>query len=284
MKKILIVVSLFTTAASFGQKASNKISFTKGQKLEVVTNMNISSQSMMGPSSGTITIADTYTVNEAMDNAATLLKVPKQVKLNFSLGSQEMKVDSDNPKDLSSTFGQPIKEIMSIKPEFTVDAAGKVIAVKSDEKKKKEASGAGGMMGMMLPGMDLASAVPQVGNPSFFQILPGREISVGDTWTDSVNLNGNKNVTTYKVKEITDKEILLVYTGTGNTVTTQSAMGMTIEVNAATNATGNITIDKATGIIRQKTSTNNTESTMNLGGREMTSTIKTTAVTNVTIL
>lgn len=284
MKNAFLAFTLFSTLAAFGQKASSKLSFRKGQQLEVVTNMNISAESMMGPSSGSITIADTYTVNDAKANAFTLVKVPKQVKMDFRLGSQEMKLDSDNPQDLDGMLGQPVKDIMRQKPEFTIDATGKIIAVKKEEKEKNEEESSAGMMGMMLPGMDLASAVPQAGNPSFFQVLPNREVSVGDAWTDSLKNEDNVNVTTYKVKDINDKEIVLDYSGEGKTVTTKEAMGMKVDVNADNRTSGSIVIDKATGIIKQKTSTNTTETTMNLGGREMTSTIKTTAVTNVKTL
>ncbi len=284
MKKIIVALSLITTTVGFGQKASNHLTFTKGQKLEVVTNMNISAESMMGPSSGTITVADTYTVNEAAANGFSLTKVPKQVKMNFTIGSQEIKVDSDSPQDMNSMFGQPVKEIMSQKPEFTIDANGMVTAVKGDEKKKGDETPAAGMMGMMLPGMDFAAAAPKVGNPSFFQVLPNREVGPGDTWTDSLNEEGNKNVTVYRVKDISDKEIVLDFTGDGSTITAKEAMGMNINVNATNRSTGSILLDKATGIVKQKTSTNTTQTTMNLGGREVTSTVKTTMVTNVRAL
>lgn len=281
MKKVFIAVLLFSTLTSFAQKASSKLTFAKGQKLEVVTNMNITSQSMMGPSSGTIVIADAYTVTDAASNSFSMSKAPKQIKLNFSVGSQEIKVDSDNPQDLNSMFGQPIKEIMNAKQEFTIDATGKILAVKKDEKKTKSNSEQSNMMGMMLPGLDLSASMPKEGNPSFFQILPTREIGIGESWKDSINIEGNKNVTVYKVKDITANEIILDFTSEGTTVSSQSAMGMDINVNAETKANGTILIDKATGVIKQKTSNNNTETRMNLGGREMTSTIKTTAVTNV---
>lgn len=280
MKNAILSLWILVSVVSFGQQAGNKLSFTKGQSLEVVTNMNISAESMMGPTSGTISMSDTYSVNDASANSFTLTKVPKQIKMDFTIGSQQVKLDSDKPDEMNPMLAQPIKDIMSQKPEFTIDANGKIVAVKKDETKKEE-SGATGMMGMMLPGMDFAAAVPKAGNPSFFQVLPAREISVGDTWTDSLSYEGNKNVIVYKVKDINDKEIVLDFTGNGTTVTAKEAMGMKVNVNATTRATGNILIDKATGIIKQKTSTNTTETAMNLGGQDVNSTVKTTLVTNV---
>ncbi|HEV7331079.1 MAG TPA: DUF6263 family protein [Flavisolibacter sp.] len=283
MQKIFLLFFSAISLCSAAQKTSGKITFSKGQKLEVVTNLNISAQSMMGPSSGTITIADTYTVNDVAPNSYTLVKTPKQVKMNFSVGSQEIKMDSDNPKDLEGALGQPVKEIMSQKPEFTIDAAGKIVAVKAAEK-KIEASAENNMMAMMLPGLDAVSGIPKVGNPSVFQVLPSLEVGIGDSWKDSVNADGNNYQSVYKVKNITDKEITVDFETEGTTVTSQETMGMKIDVNATSKVTGTILIDKATGIIKQKTATNNTETTMNLAGREMTTTNKITSVMNVNTL
>lgn len=281
MKKTFIGFSLLASLACFAQKANNNLTFIKGQTLDVVTNMTISAESMMGPTSGTITTADAYSVADASANAYTLVKVPKQIKMDFTIGSQKIKLDSDKPDEMNPMLAQPVKDIMSRKPEFTIDAVGKIVAVKKDETKKEEDQ-APSMMGIMMPGMDFAAAVPKEGNPSFFQILPAHEVGIGETWTDSVNEEGNKNITVYKVKDITDKEIVLDFTGDGTTVTTREAMGTKVGINATTRAAGNILIDKATGIIKQKTSTNTTETKMNLGGQEVASTVKTTLITNVT--
>ena len=280
------VFLLFFSAVSLSvsaQKATGKLSFAKGQKLEVVTNLNITAQSMMGPSSGTITIADSYVVNDAAADSYTLVKTPKQVKMNFSVGSQEIKLDSENPKDLEGPLGQPVKEIMRQQPEFTIDASGKIIAVKSTEKKKEKSDG-NNMMAMMLPGMDFASGLPKEGAPSLFQVLPDREVGIGDTWKDSVNEEGNNYMSVYKIKDITANEIIVDFETEGTTATSQETMGMKVEVNAASKITGTILIDKATGIIKQKTATNNTETSVNLAGREMTSTNKITSVMNVNSL
>lgn len=283
MKKTLLAFALFTAVGSFAQKATNKLTFAKGQKLEVVTNTNIQAESMMGPASGTVIISDVYAVNEVADNAVSLVKLPKQMKIAFRSGAQEMKLDSDNPKDLSGPLGEPVKEIMSQKPEFTIDAAGKVIAVKKDSKKKEDSPEAAGMMTMLMPGMNVSDAMPKEGRPSLFQVLPNREVSIGDTWTDSVNAEGNKSITVYKVKNITDKEIILDFDGTGSSVSSQSVMGQTIDLNATTKGAGSVILDKATGILKQKTITSTTETAMNFAGREMTSTAKATSVMNVTM-
>jgi hypothetical protein len=283
MQKVFLLFLSAISLSAGAQNVANKLTFTKGQKLEVVTHLNITGQSMMGPSSGTVTIADNYSVNDATTNGYTLLKSPKQIKMNFSVGSQEIKLDSDNPSDLTGPMGEPIKEIMNQKPEFTIDAAGKVVAVKATAKNNKDKE-ENNMMSMMLPGLDVASGMPREGTPSVFQVLPDRELKTGDSWKDSVDADGNNYTSVYMVKEITDKEIIVDFETEGTTVKSQETLGMKVDVNAASRATGTILIDKATGIIKQKTTTNNTETTINLAGREMTTTNKMTSVMNVTIL
>lgn len=280
MKYILLSFALSATFFAFGQKVKSALTFTKGQTLEVVTNMNIAAESMMGPLSGTATVKDNYTVSDASANAFTLQKLPKQVKMDFTMGSQQMKVDSDKPDEMSGLLAQPVKDIMSHKPEFTIDATGKITAVKGTGTKEGDGK-ENAMMGMMLPGMDMSAALPQAGNPSLFQVLPNREVGVGDTWTDSVAAEGSTNKNVYKITGITDKEITLDFTGEGTTKTAKEAMGMKVDVDAANKATGSIVLDKATGVLKQKTVTNTTETHMNMGGQEMNTTVKTTVVTTV---
>lgn len=281
MKKFFLPLLTLAALASQAQKASNKLTFQKGQTIEVTTNMNINTQSMMGEIPASVVMTDTYTVGETTTDGTQLIKTPKKVKFSVSAMGQDMSADSDNPKDLEGRLGGPIKEIMKQKQEFTVDATGKVTAVKADDKRKKEDAG---MMGMMMPGMTAGATVAVVGQPSLFKILPDREVSKGDTWTDSVNVEGNKSKTIYTVKDITDKEIILDYTGDGTSKTTQSAMGMSADVSATTKNSGTVTLDKTTGLLKQKTVTANTESNMSMNGNDMTSTTKITAVTTVKVL
>jgi hypothetical protein len=284
MKKILLPLFLAATICSSAQKVSNKLIFQNGQKLEVTTNMNMTTESMMGESTGNVINIDEYAIANSSAEETTIQKAAKKMKLSFSLMGKDYTIDSDNKADMEGQFGEPIKKIIEQKYEFTIDGSGKIIRVKTDEKKKKN-DDASGMMGMMMPGMDAAAALPIAGNPSVFKFLPdGREVAQGDTWTDSINTADNQTRTTYVAKGITDSEILLDFTQDGTTKTSQSAMGMNIDATATSKTTGTVTLDRASGIIKQRTATTNTQSTMNLGGREMNSTLKMTTVTTVKTL
>lgn len=281
MKKIVLSALLLAGLTASAQKVFNKLSFQKGQTIEVTTNMNLSTQSPMGEIPVSMVMTDNYTVGETSADSTQLTKTPKRVKFSVNAMGQDMNADSDNPGDLQGQLGEPIKQIMKQKQAFTVDATGLVTSVKTDAKKDKED---GGTMSMMMPGMGGASVMAITGQPSLFKILPAREVAKGDTWTDSVNTEGNKSKTVYTVKDITAGEILLDYTGESNIKTKQSAMGMSSDITAQTKNTGTITLDKATGLLKQKTLTANTESSVNAGGQDMNMTSKMNVVMTVKTL
>lgn len=281
MKKIFLPFLLIAAITVSAQKVSNKLSFQQGQKLEVTSNINLTSTSMMGESAGNIISIDEYTVATASGPETALQKGTKKIKLNMSAMGRDFAMDSDNPKDLQGPLGEPIKEIMQQKYEFTIDAAGKITAAKEEGKKKKD-EGAAGMMAMMMPGMADLSVVPTVGSGSIFKILPeGREVAKGDTWTDSLSENGSSRATVYTVKDITDAEIILDFTHDGTSKTKQAMMGMDIDATSTNKGSGTVTISRSNGLLKQKTATMTTETNMNMGGRDVSSTSKTTAVTTV---
>jgi hypothetical protein len=280
MKKIFLSLLLGISLAGSAQSTSNKVSFQNGQKLEVSTNMNITSTSMLGESTGNVITVEEYAVANTSATETTLQKAVKKMKLNFSFMGKDYVVDSDNKADMQGQFGEPIKQILDQKHEFTIDATGKITSVKSDSKKKNEEGG--NMLSMMMPGMNASSVAPKAGNPSIFKLLPeGREVLKGDTWADSVNTADNQSKTVYTVKDITESEVILDYAEEGRVKSTQSTMGMNIDVQSTSKTTGTITIDKASGQLKQRTAVTTTDSNMNLAGREMSTTAKTTSVTTV---
>lgn len=237
--------------------------------------MNMTTQSQMGEMPANIVMVDQYAVGETSATQTQMTKTPKKMKISFSMMGQEMNLDSDNPKDLEGQFGAPIKEAMKQRQEFTVDATGQVTAVKTENKKQ---SGEAGGMGMMMPGMNMAAVAVSAGQPSIFKILPDRAVAKGDTWTDSATVEGNRSKNVYTVKDITANDIVLDYTGESNTKAKQSMMGMTADVATETKSAGTVTLDKTTGLLKQKVITGTTESTISASGQEMNTTTKTNIV------
>src|SRR5215207_7926651 len=100
MKRVFLPFLFFIAISGSAQKVSGKLHFQKGQKLEVVTNMNATTEMMMGESTSSSVGTEVYEVKDVADANATLDRSMKKVKLNLSIMGQEKSVDSDNPEDL----------------------------------------------------------------------------------------------------------------------------------------------------------------------------------------
>ena len=278
MKRLFLPFLLLTVLASSAQKVSSKIALQKGQKIEVVTNMNATTEMMMGASSNSSVSTELYEVKDATNGTATLERSMKKLKMNLSVMGQEKSIDSDNPEDLKGMLGEPIKELLNTKNEFTIDGGGKIVSVKGADKKKKSDNG---MMGMFMQQMNLGAGIPLEGKPSFFKVLPDYEVGKGDTWSDTMAVEGNVMNTSYKVKDITESEIIVDYISDGRIDTKQDMMGMSVAVKGNVKTNGAITLDRATGLLKQKTVTNITETASNLNGQEMNINSKSTSVITV---
>jgi len=281
MKKVFLPILLLAGLTGFAQKVSNKLTFQKGQKLEITTNMNMTTEMVMGETTGNTVTTEIYEVKDVTPSATTLGRSTQKMKMNFSIMGQEKSFDSEKPEDLKGDLGEPLKKILDAKSEFTIDASGKITAVKADDSKKKKDDASPNMMGMFMSQMNMGSAPPKEGTASFFKILPDYEIGKGDSWSDTTSLNGSSFKNTYTVKDITDTDVLLDYVGSGNFTTKQEMMGMSLESKGKTALTGTITVDKKSGLMKQKTTANTTETTMQVSGQEIASTSKITTVTTV---
>lgn len=284
MKKIFLPLMIAVSLSGFAQKASNKLSFQKGQKLEITTNMNVTTEMMMGETTGNTITTEVYEIKDVAATGTTLEKSTKNMKFNMSLMGQEKSFDSDKPEDLKGDMGEPLKKILDTKVEFTVDESGKITAVKEEATKKKKEDNGANMMTMFLSQMNPSAAAPKVGNASQFKFLPDYEVGKGDTWVDSSAVNGNAFKTVYTVKDITAGEVLLDFNGEGKIATTQEMMGMTMEIKGTVKSNGTVTLDKATGLLKQKTATTHTDTSTSVSGQDIASTSKMTAVTTVKTL
>lgn len=276
MKKFFLPLFLFAAASVSAQKLTGKLSFQNGQKLEVVTTSNTTTEMMMGESASTATTTELYEVKSTADAGTTVERSMKKLKLNLSIMGQEKSIDSDNPEDLKGMIGEPIKDLLNTKNEFVIDGNGLIIAAKDAEKK----SGGNDMMGMFLQGMNMGSGLAK-GSKSFFASLPAYEVGKGDSWKDTTDMGGTSTVTTYSVKDITDTEVLLDFVSAGNIDSKQEMMGMSVSVKGTVKSNGTVIVDKATGLPKQKNITSVTDSAATVSGQEMNTKATTTAVITV---
>lgn len=283
MKKFFLLAAIAIGSTGFAQKVNNKLSFQKGQKLEVVVETNKTSNiELMGQSMDTkmnSTVNELIDVADVNNTGATLQHSIKRMKFDVTnpMGPSQS-FDSDKDADRNGEIGKMLEKTLNGKYTVTIDGTGKIVAVQSakDSGKSEEAD----MADLMASQLGMNSANPKVGEASTFKILPDKAVGQGDTWTDSSSSQGQTRKTTYTVKSITDKDIVLDYNEVININTTQQLMGaMEATIKSTDKTTGSITIDRATGLLKQKTGVMQEEGTMEAQGQ----TIPMKGTTNITV-
>ncbi|MBD0284238.1 MAG: DUF6263 family protein [Bacteroidota bacterium] len=288
MKQLFFIAAIAVSVSGAAQKVTNKLTFPKGQKLEVSTQVNsVVSQEAMGQTfdmTMKANIVRLLDVEDATANSATIEHKVKRIQVDVDIPMMGSKTfDSEKEADLKGEGGKAFEKALKNKYKMTVDANGKVTAVKADDNNpdKAEKGSEEDMMSTMADQLGLGLSTPTVGEASEFAILPNREVSKGESWSDSTSTNDEKVKTTYTVSDITDGEIIVNFTATGNAKIKQENMGMEVTVNKTDNATGKIVLDRKTGLLKTRTETVETTGTTEVMGQSMPLKGKTTKTTVV---
>jgi hypothetical protein len=286
MKKPFLLTFLFVSIISFGQSTSNKLTFRKGQVLEVTTQVTRNSkQEFMGQSmesSVSSSFTNTYTVVDASAKGASINAGVKRIKFDMNMMGQSQSFDSDKKDDLNGDIGKMVSNTLNEKYSMDVDPSGKVLLVKQDaaQKPSSQEEQAAGMMGMILGRVGNMSA-PKTGDATIFKILPGRQVKKGDTWTEEDKDSTGSRKANYTITDISDKEILVDFTEEGALSTTQEMMGQEATINVNSKSNGKIILDKVTGILKQKTFETTSEERIKAAGQEIPSHSKMNTVITV---
>jgi hypothetical protein len=111
--------------------------------------------------------------------------------------------------------------------------------------------------------MDLVQP-PQKEKASFFAVLPGREISKGDTWTTSTPTTNGQIDAAYVLSSISDSALVVDFVESSVSIIKAEMGGSETTTTMNNRSTGKIILDPITGILREKTisteSNGNTES------------------------
>lgn len=273
MKHTLLLVAVACSLSASAQKVSNKLTFKKGQKLEMVSQVNsVISMDMMGQSIDTkidATITRLFDVADVAKGAATIEHKMKRMQMNFDVPMQGTQTfDTENETDMKGEGGKMAEKAMKNKYTMTLDPTGKITAVKADDDNPNKNDSAvvqadpmAGALSQIAAGMDL----PKSGDLSEFKILPDYEVSKGQSWADSTK----DSKTVYTLTDITNTDIIIDYTEDATTQRTQEAQGMEITMSSKDKTTGKIILDKNTGLLKERTTTTNSEGTMEMMGQSL---------------
>jgi hypothetical protein len=259
-KRTLYLIFLFFLSIDlWGQKIQGQLKFTEGKtfvitvELSNTTAQHVSNQPIDFSANGTA--IHIYKVISVTASNTTLRHDVQRFNFQFEGMGQERSFDSDNKKDMETSLGTHFKEICGKTFDIIIDASGKTVKTipeKVDMAKQDENTVV--IMNMV---DDLTNVIypPQKGKPSFFSVLPAYEVGIGDTWSDSVDTQEERSITTYTLSAITDSVITVSFKTTAwNKIKMQiKGMEATSLMNSISN--GQIILDKTTGIIKEKTST-----------------------------
>ncbi len=164
----------------------------------------------------------------------------------------DINFDSDKKEDMAGEYASSFKNIINNPKSIVIDRSGKLLNLTKTETKP------GGtqpdIMKMMLDQLLGDPEETGYGSDIAFVSTPSKIIT-GYNWTDSSNKDGIQKSTTYTVKQIKGTEAVIIITGILNTDVKSQMQGMDIANKSKGNLTGEEIVDLTTGVIKQKTTT-----------------------------
>jgi len=258
MKKLLLLAGVISFSADlFAQKAAVKLVFEQGKVFTVnVSSTSTVSQEAMGQAidfSVNANVQHRFRVTNSTEDNTTLHHDLQRITYDFEGMGQSQKFDSDNPKDLNSQLAAPIKEMLGKSYDMIIDPSGKVLMAKPETIELSKGNDGSALISGLL--REQASLVfpPRKNEPSFFKILPETEVGLNEGWVESKIIGEDTTSTSFTLTAITDTTYIIDFKGTANSTTKAEMMGMETVTKMNDHFTGTIIVDKATGVMRQKT-------------------------------
>ena len=287
MKKIIAFISILTLTATtvFSQKVTGQLKFDQGQTLSVSVRIKTSiSRQAMGQAIDFMadgSASHLYKVTNATNDNTTLHHQVQQIGFNFDGMGQKRSFDSNNEKDMNGQFGKPVKEMLGKTYDMIIDPNGKVLIVLPEKTDTTKMDQRMAIITNMLKGVLEIVLPPQKGADSFFKVLPENEKGIGDTWNESKENKTGKINTVYTLSAITDSTIEVDFKETSVTVSKAEMMGSETATTMNNSTTGKYILDKATGILREKTYTTESNGSTEIMGTTLPITSR--ATTTITV-
>jgi hypothetical protein len=286
MKKIAFaLIGILSTITCLCQPAAGKLVFQQAQNIGITLELKGTvAQDAMGQNidfkiEGTA--AHLYKVTNATEDNNTLHHEIKRVTFKFDGMGQKPSFDSDVKKDLDGFFGAPVKDILNKTYDMVIDPTGKALLVKPEKIELAKVDERLTIVFNMLRDLTTVVYPPKKGEASFFKVLPDSAIALNGTWTQTGEDANGKFATVYTLSAITDSTMVIDFKGTSVSVAQAEMMGMQTTTKMNHNHTGKIILDKATGLIREKTINTESNGATTVMGNNLPVTSKTTVIIRV---
>lgn len=268
----------FTSPVQSQKTEKSKLSLNPGQKFQTenkartVTSMEMMGQQMDVTADVSATL--NFDIKTKKENTYTVDLTMTKMSLVADMMGQSMNYDSEKKEDSASEIGKSLKDKLNVPQEMEMNEDGKVTVTKKAADKKDE-SGMGAMMKNFGAGAD-ESAIAD----NMFLLMP-KNLKVGDAWSDSLIADGMKTYRDYTVKSLQGNDATLTLSGkqTINKVMDNQGMEMTLAMEAK--LSGEMIVDVASSVIKQKTLLSDGTGSMDMMGQSvpMTTKVETTAST-----
>ncbi len=272
MKKIFFLVAIVTTLNVYAQNSAALV-FPKGQKLEMTAQTKaVITQQIMGQSMDmnvNSTIVRSFDIEEVTNGTARIEHKIKKLQFDFDAMGQAQTFDSDKPEDLKSDIGKSLEKSIKNKYSMSVDPTGKIVSVKADDDNPNKEADGQDMMANVMNQFAEGLQVPKTGDVISLKVATAGNFAQGKTWTDS--LSGEESGTVkYTVSNVSANEVLINYVSEGVTKKKQDVGGgMEMDVNLTNKTTGTITLDKKSGLLKQRTVDSEGSGTMQVMGQSI---------------
>jgi hypothetical protein len=154
---------------------------------------------------------------------------------------------------------------------MSVDQTGKIVTIKSDDDNPNdtEKKSEGDMMGNMLQQFAGGMELPKEGEAFPLQVKTGASLAKGQSWTDSIS-GIETGSTKYTVTDVTASDVLIDYVSESTAKRKQEVGGgVEMDINLKNTMTGKITLDKKSGLLKQKTMEGLGVGTMDVMGQKV---------------
>lgn len=287
MKKILplFFAVCLLPATAVAQQVTGILKFEQGQALTVSMKVKTTiSQQAMGQAidfNVEATGDHCYTVTNATEDNTTLHHTVQRIAFVFDGMGQKRNFDSNNEKDLSGPFGKPIGDLLKRKYDMIIDPFGKALLVQPEKVEMASSDSRMVIINGMMKDVFNATMPPKKGSYSMFRVLPDTAAGKGQPWTISYTDESGKYDGAYSISDINDTTIVVDFAESSVTVSKAEMMGSETTTTMNNKSTGKIILDRATGIMREKTTSTESNGTTEAAFGSLPVTSKTTTVITV---
>lgn len=284
-KRYLFLGLLWLPMFGMGQKVAGRLRLVEGTTIPVrielknTVTQQAADQVIQFSVSG---VADhSYQVIKNTPDNATLRHSIQHISFNFEGMGQRKSYDSDNPNDINEQFGPSMSDILNRTYEMVIDTNGKTLLANPGSIQLQKPTEKFATIATLIRDMTAIVYPPRKEANSFFRVLPSHEVGVGDTWVMTTDTENEQSSTTYTLAAITDSTIIVNYRTTASFTSNDEIMNMPATTKLNSTAIGNITLDKTTKLIREKTAS--IESRGNTQAMSTTMPINTHTIITITV-